>query len=465
MRRLLLLGLLLGLLVATGNAIALDVPEGSSADGRVKQIAYNEHDVVAVYSYPGIATQVVLGDGEGVLDMATGFSDGWELVSRRNIIYIKPKSLEVQGDASTGSSFVEPEPGKWDTNLIVTTARRTYVFQLFLLASRTASKKLEYDPRMAFRIQFTYPQAVAAQVAAAQARAVTADRLTAANPVRNLNYTMKAARKSAAIAPTAAYDDGRFTYLEFPPNGELPNVYLVDEDKRESLVNTHMSGDTLVIHRVAPKLMLRLGKQAVVVFNESYDPAGVASASGTTVPGVKRVLTIVDNNDAPAPPPMVAQAEQARFAATAAPAPTGGYSQAAPTPAASMAPPAPALTAGPIERVRIAPPESRIELAAITPKTRLPKMELPQVAEPLPEHVWTAEAGSSLRTTLLRWAKDAGWAEPRWDAPVDYPIAGTMVFEGDFLHALGGLFKAHANVSRPVHIDVYTTQKFIHVTE
>ncbi|CAD7741226.1 hypothetical protein LMG31884_47440 (plasmid) [Xanthomonas hydrangeae] len=40
-----------------------------------------------------------------------------------------------------------------------------------------------------------------------------------------------------------------------------------------------------------------------------------------------------------------------------------------------------------------------------------------------------------------------------------------MTFEGDFLDALRSLFKAHAGVSRPVHVDVYTNQKFIHVTE
>lgn len=458
--------LLVCLLASAGGAAALDVPAGSAADGRVKQIAYNEHDVVAIYSYPGIATQVVLGDGEGVLDMATGFSDGWELVSRRNIIYIKPKSLEVQGDASTGASFVEPEPGKWDTNLIVTTDKRTYVFQLFLLASRSGSKKLEYDPRMAFRVQFTYPQAVAAQVAAAQARAVTADRLAVANPIRNLNYTMKAARKSAGIAPTAAYDDGRFTYLEFSPNGELPNVYVVGSDKREALVNTHMSGDTLVIHRVVPKLMLRLGQQAVAVFNESYDPTGVAFSGGTTVPGVKRVLTVVDKNDAPAPSPMVAQAEQARAAGiAAAAATTAAYLQSPQHDAESVAPPTPALAVGPIERVRISPPEGRMELAGIAQKPRLPMLDLPQAEDLEPEQIWTAEPGSSLRLTLIRWSKEAGWAEPRWEAGIDFPIAGTMSFNGDFLEAVRGILDAYAGAQRPVRGMAYVKQKFILVTE
>ncbi|PPU05582.1 P-type conjugative transfer protein VirB9 [Xanthomonas arboricola] len=436
--------LLVSLLFMFGNAMALDVPAGSAADGRVKQIEYNEHDVVAIYSYPGIATQVVLGDGEGVLDMASGFTDGWELVSRRNIIYIKPKSLEVPGDANTAAGFAEPEPGKWDTNLIVTTDRRTYVFQLFLLASRTSSKKLEYDPRMAFRVQFTYPQAAAALAAATQARAVTADRLAAANPVRNLNYTMKAARKSTAIAPTAAYDDGRFTYLEFPPNGELPNVYLVDEDKRESLVNTHMSGDTLVIHRVAPKLMLRLGRQAVAVFNETYDPRGIVSGTGTTVPGVQRVLTVLDKHDAPAPPPMVAQAAQAHQAALARRTEVQSLEAVA---LAANAPEA-GLIASPIERMRITGPSFAAEVSRL-PKITLPKIEVPSLEAP-----WEGRGEATVRSVLEEWGRRAGWTV-YYDTQ-DYYLDSNFRGDGGFLDAVEALLSRYQNAEVPVVACAFT---------
>ncbi len=88
-----------------------------------------------------------------------------------------------------------------------------------------------------------------------------------------------------------------------------------------------------------------------------------------------------------------------------------------------------------------------------------------EVVKPAAKEIWLAENGSSFRTTLTAWASKAGWAEPRWDASVDYPIAGTMTFEGDFLDAVRGIFKAHAGVQRPVQADIYVSQKFIHVTE
>lgn len=181
-------------------------------------------------------------------------------------------------------------------------------------------------------------------------------------------------------------------------------------------------------------------------------------------------------------PPLAAQPE---LSSGTAPSPT-----ASPTkpPATASNTPAPSPTADAVAaagalipppgrpngqpEVRPGPPSPAAVAPAAAPQPN-PVAAADPAVEPVkepvpvevPKPIWKAEAGGTLRTTLLGWAKEAGWPEPRWDAPVDYPIVGTMVFEGDFLDALRGLFKAHAGVSRPVHVDVYTTQKFIHVTE
>ena len=99
-----------------------------------------------------------------------------------------------------------------------------------------------------------------------------------------------------------------------------------------------------------------------------------------------------------------------------------------------------------------------VEGAAYTPPA-------PRAPPPPPTPVWTADAGSTLRGTLTEWAKAAGWAEPRWDAQVDYPIAGTMRFEGEFLDAVREIFAAHSSTQRPLQADVYVRQNLIHVTE
>jgi type IV secretory pathway VirB9-like protein len=97
-------------------------------------------------------------------------------------------------------------------------------------------------------------------------------------------------KRSRAIAPALAYDDGNFTYLKFPANRDFPAVFLVAPDGSESLVNTHVEGDVLVVHRVTQKLVLRHGRLVVGVFNEAFDPDGRPPVKGTTVPGVTREI-------------------------------------------------------------------------------------------------------------------------------------------------------------------------------
>lgn len=263
------------------SAVALDVPVQASADARIRSVVYNEDEVVGLYAKQGMAAHVVFAEGEEVLDIASGFGDGWEFKNRRNHLYLKPRSARATGETQ---GMIPPQPGKWNTNLLVTTNRRVYTFQLVLVGAS--------DDRAAYRVTFRYPRDDAAAAKAAQEAELTRSRLEARKVVRNTSYTMQIGRRSSAIAPTSAYDDGTFTYLTFPNNREIPAVFLVadDKDATETLVNTHFNNDVLVIHRVAPQFVLRLGSQAVSVYNEAYDADGVAPVGGTTVDGIERVI-------------------------------------------------------------------------------------------------------------------------------------------------------------------------------
>lgn len=263
--------------------MALDVPRQSSADSRVRTVDYNEDDVVALYAKRTSASHIVFAQGEEILDIASGFSAGWEFKARRNHLYFKPRSAQATGEVA---GLIPPEPGKWDTNLLITTSERVYTFQLSLVG--------DGDSRNAYRVTFRYPQ-VAAQVNAAVEQAAAARRrLEAAPTVRNVQYTMQVGRRSKAITPIRAYDDGRFTYLTFAHNQELPAVFVLSgQERTETLVNTHMVDGQLVVQQLAPELVLRLGRQVVHVFNEAYDIDGKgASGNGasTTVEGVERVI-------------------------------------------------------------------------------------------------------------------------------------------------------------------------------
>jgi P-type conjugative transfer protein VirB9 len=274
-------------------AYALDQPEGSARDNRIKIVGYDEGDVVAVDVSLTNATQITFGASEEVLDIASGFSAGWEFVNRRNQLYLKARSVKA-----TDGTALQPTAGQWSTNLLVTTTAHVYTFQINAKTERVV-KTLGYDPSIAFRVEFRYP-AEEARKARQEAAARTAKRALDRKVVpRNCNYSMQVGPDSDAIVPNMAFDDGLFTYVRFAANREFPSAF-VEVAGKESIVNTHVDPagpGVLVIHRIAERFVLRLGDQVVAVFNESFDPNAPAQGrdvdtqpSGTSIPGVRRTV-------------------------------------------------------------------------------------------------------------------------------------------------------------------------------
>ncbi len=56
----------------------------------------------------------------------------------------------------------------------------------------------------------------------------------------NTQYSVAEGAGSQDIVPTLVFDDGRFTYLRFPGNREVPAVFHVLGDGSETLVNARM---------------------------------------------------------------------------------------------------------------------------------------------------------------------------------------------------------------------------------
>jgi type IV secretion system protein VirB9 len=119
-----------------------------------------------------------------------------------------------------------------------------------------------------------------------------ARRLDAPPAVANSAYAIAVGDASDDIVPTLVFDDGRFTYLRFPGNREVPAVFHVLGDGSEAVVNARMQGDLLVVDRVSRRLMLRAGQAVVGVWNEAFDLDGRPPVDGTTVPGVQRRLRV-----------------------------------------------------------------------------------------------------------------------------------------------------------------------------
>jgi type IV secretion system protein VirB9 len=69
--------------------------------------------------------------------------------------------------------------------------------------------------------------------------------------------------------PVNVYDDGRFTYIRMSdlkqfPTGDFPAVFMREQEKGEdSLVNTTVEGNTIIVHGTYPYLVIRHGNDVV----------------------------------------------------------------------------------------------------------------------------------------------------------------------------------------------------------
>lgn len=73
---------------------------------------------------------------------------------------------------------------------------------------------------------------------------------------------------------------------------------------------------------------------------------------------------------------------------------------------------------------------------------------------------WVAKQGSTLRDAVLEWGTKAEW-EVVWIPDFDYPIVAQLSFDGSFLDAVVGTFRAYEKAERPLLVDIFEPQKLI----
>lgn len=245
-----------------GQAWALERPEASPNDMRVRHVTYDPDNVIQIDTALGIATHIVLADDEQYVDHVFGDADAYSFVRNGKHLMLKPSADEA------------------DTNLVYITDKRNYLFMLKYSAKRTGR---EY-----FRVNVHYPDADLEQQNLRAEQEFIAQALDESSQAINWQgYTMNG---DLSIAPVSAWDDGVQTWLRFAPGQDLPVAYMVDADGQEVLVNRHMQdSETIVMQRVAEKWHLRLGDQVLAIHNESGLPAK-SLPTRTVSPAVERVL-------------------------------------------------------------------------------------------------------------------------------------------------------------------------------
>lgn len=297
-------------LAAASIAHSAGVPDASPNDSRIRIIPYKANDVTVIRVQRGTVTRIMLERDEKIEIPVVGLSSDCKSEIDEWCISAMPGSNQI---------FVRPRDNAKTNNMELHTSKRDYSFAFEVVGDRVSHGKRGGDVPF-YRVVFDYPKPKPLnEVMSMNERAVAVDALlqrvdiSASRPipqkvdpdygmtpaqrlkaegiqVRNSNYSKQVLQRGEDADPTLVFDDGRFTYFEFPGAREIPAVFAHGSDGEPTRVNWHMSGNFVVVQRTARKFTLRLGDAVVGIFNESFDRTGIETPTSTVSPIVVREI-------------------------------------------------------------------------------------------------------------------------------------------------------------------------------
>jgi type IV secretion system protein VirB9 len=213
----------LGLLLLASAAGAQVYPVAPAGDSRLQTITYDPAQVVQLHATAGYQLTVQLSPDEQVQNVVVGDASGWQVSvnAARNLIFVKPNDI------------AQP------TNMTAFTNVRTYNFELTAAPMAT--------PDMAFSVRFRYSGASGPGQSGEFVDVSAAQR-------RLSRYKLSGDR---LLRPSSISNDGRYTYIVWPKEQDLPATYELAGRGEELLVNGIMRDDVLVIDRVITSLIFR----------------------------------------------------------------------------------------------------------------------------------------------------------------------------------------------------------------
>jgi type IV secretion system protein VirB9 len=234
-------------------------------ESRLRTLDYSPGMVVPVTGFVGYHIHFEFAPDERFVTLGAGDTSLVDVGSEANHLLLKPRQ------ATTG------------TNLTILTNRRAYFIDFRALARAPRAGELVYS------VTFRYPLEArgdgvprppdAGRELGALPRAINRDYWFCGNP---------------ALRPSSAADDGSQVRLTFPSRMELPAIYAAAADGSESLVNSHVEEDTIVLHRVAARFVLRRGRLVGCLVNRAADDNVPRIRSGTVQPSIERTTREVE---------------------------------------------------------------------------------------------------------------------------------------------------------------------------
>jgi type IV secretion system protein TrbG len=214
-------------------------------DGYINAIQvypYTQGALYQLYAAPAQITDIALEPGEKLVSVSAGDTVRW-----------------VVGDTTSGEGkeaqvhiLVKPIGADLQTNLVITTDRRTYHLEMRSSASTYMAS-----------VSWTYP---ASELLALKKQRVEADVAAGAVAETGINIEQLKFRYSlegdAPWKPVRVFDDGAKVYIQFPSGlaqSEAPPLFVIGPDAKPALVNYRVRGTTYIVDRLFAAAELRLG--------------------------------------------------------------------------------------------------------------------------------------------------------------------------------------------------------------
>jgi type IV secretion system protein VirB9 len=261
------------------QAYAAKEPRNGRLDSRVKHVEYREGQVYKVHAHYLQDSLIILSKDEEIIHVGAGDKIAWQITPIQNYISLKP----ILEKADTNLNIL--------TKHVTTGVVRSYAFEL------NAGETHDINNKSAtFQMKFSYPEdelnkriiALALKTEREKAEVVIG-RKTAAEDW-NLEYSFSG---DTDLVPVRTYDDGEFTFFQFPIGINRPAIFLVNDDGTESIVNFHERGKFTVVQRVGAQFILRDGSKATCIFNDTYQ----VRKTGTVLANATKPATIISNDE------------------------------------------------------------------------------------------------------------------------------------------------------------------------
>lgn len=227
--------------VSRANRDARVAPSREGYINAIQVWPYSDGALYQVYASPGRVTAINLQPGEELVTVAAGDTVRW----------IVGDTTSGSGDELRTSVLIKPTRVDLKTNLVITTARRTYLVELSSTENAwMASVSWDYPKDRMLALQ---RRAGAAQAAAPVDAGLALERLRFRYAISGSNPPWK---------PLRAFDDGRKVYIQFPAGiaqGELPPLFVIGSEGDGQLVNYRFRSPYYIVDRLFGAAELRLG--------------------------------------------------------------------------------------------------------------------------------------------------------------------------------------------------------------